>query len=121
MVCKNRKNHSLNLAKGERQAMMKTGHRFVTTTPENLEINSANIGYKEKPMPDIQLTFEYFSTFAPVSDTLLAVGSLQRKVEIDTELFPLEWMNNGYIIHTRISGLQKKPFLRNSKNTTHPQ
>ncbi len=48
------------------------------------------------------LTFEYYSTFSPVSDPFTAESPKHNHIETDTDLLPLQMIDNSYIIYSRI-------------------
>lgn len=54
------------------------------------------------------VSFEYYSTFAPVSDHFAADCPRHKKVEVETDVLPPQLFQNSYIIHSRIT---YKPLL----------
>lgn len=42
-----------------------------------------------------QITFEYFSTFPPMSDTFLNASPAYKKVETETDILPLQLPDNS--------------------------
>lgn len=49
------------------------------------------------------VTFEYYSTFAPVSDPFATDTPRYRKVETDTDIIPLQLIDNSYIMYSHIA------------------
>ena len=50
-----------------------------------------------------QITFEYYSTFAPVSDPFAADSPVRRQLETDIDIQPLQLIDNSYVIYSRIA------------------